>query len=201
MISNHHTECVCNHLTHFAVLMKFADNADDGKEKTRSPDEHDKILTLLTRVGMALSLTGVILTIISYLQLTDRNSPLCHIRVSLTSCIGAGHIIFFAGIDSTGNQQIPFVRQIITFLRITYFLQAACVAVAALMQYFLMASFCWMLVEGIYIYLFVVKVYNITDKMHRYHGFCWGLPAIMVAISLGISAGNDGIKTFVNDEE
>ena len=71
-------------------------------------------------------------------------------------------------------QQIPFVRQIITFLRITYFLQAACVAVAALMQYFLMASFCWMLVEGIYIYLFVVKVYNITDKMHRYHGFCWG---------------------------
>nr|XP_058959514.1 adhesion G protein-coupled receptor L4-like [Pocillopora verrucosa] len=174
MISNHYTECVCNHLTHFAVLMKFADNADDRK--------HDKILTLLTRVGMALSLTGVILTIISYLQLTDRNSPLCHIRVSLTSCIGAGHIIFFAGIDSTGNQ-------------------AACVAVAALMQYFLMASFCWMLVEGIYIYLFVIKVYNITDKMHRYHGFCWGLPAIMVAISLGISAGNDGIKTFVNDED
>ena len=61
-----------------------------------------------------------------------------------------------------------------TFLRITYFLQAACVAVAALMQYFLMASFCWMLVEGIYIYLFVVKVYNISDKIHRYHGFCWG---------------------------
>ena len=71
-------------------------------------------------------------------------------------------------------RQIPFDGKIMTFLRITYFLQAACVAVAALMQYFLMASFCWMLVEGIYIYLFVVKVYNITDKMHRYHGFCWG---------------------------
>ncbi|CAH3150581.1 unnamed protein product, partial [Pocillopora meandrina] len=181
MISDHHTECVCNHLTHFAVFMEFTDNADDGKDKTRSSGEHDKILTLLTRVGMALSLTGVILTIISYLHLTDRNSPLCHIRVSLTSCIGAGHIIFFAGINSTGNQ-------------------AGCVAVAALMQYFLMASFCWMLVEGIYIYFFVVKVYNITDEMHRYHYFCWGLPAIIVAVSLVIAAGNDGIKTFVNDE-
>lgn len=185
MISDHHTECVCNHLTHFAVLMEFTDNADEGKffnqDKTRSSGEHDRILTFVTRVGMALSLTGVILTIISYLQLTDRNSPLCHIRVSLTSCIGAGHIIFFAGIDSTANQ-------------------AACVAVAALMQYFLMASFCWMLVEGIYIYLFVVKVYNISDKMHRYHGFCWGLPAIIVAVSLVIAAGNDGIETFVNDE-
>ena len=193
----------------------------------------------------------------------DRSSPLCHIRVGLTSCIGAGHIVFFAGIDSTGNQvtcwtsnfvvaflmllflclfvylfvwsyppsfwfkdrliyrvilfswilvsfclhsfyvccnfplfsfnfrslffglciflffgllfwQIPFAGEIITFLRIIYSLQAGCVAVAALMQYFLMASFCWMLVEGIYIYLFVVKVYNITNKMHRYHGFCWG---------------------------
>ena len=40
------------------------------QDKTRSSDEHDKILTLLTRVGMALSLTGVILTVISYLQLT-----------------------------------------------------------------------------------------------------------------------------------
>ena len=69
---------------------------------------------------------------------------------------------------------MSLVMKIITFLRIIYSLQAGCVAVAALMQYFLMASFCWMLVEGIYIYLFVVKVYNITDKMHRYHGFCWG---------------------------
>ena len=34
----------------------------------------------------------------------DRSSPLCHIRVGLTSCIRAGHIVFFAGIDSTGNQ-------------------------------------------------------------------------------------------------
>ena len=41
---------------------------------------------------------------IYWLVCRDRNSPLCHVRVSLTSCIGAGHIIFFAGIDSTGNQ-------------------------------------------------------------------------------------------------
>ena len=31
MISDHHTECVCNHLTHFAVFMEFTDSADDGK--------------------------------------------------------------------------------------------------------------------------------------------------------------------------
>ena len=41
---------------------------------------------------------------IFWLICRDRNPALCHIRVSLTSCIGAGHIIFYAGIDSTGNQ-------------------------------------------------------------------------------------------------
>ena len=53
-------------------------------------------------------------------------------------------------------------------------LQAVCVAVAALMQYFLMAAFCWMLVEGIYLYLYVVKVYNINNKMTIYHVLSWG---------------------------
>ena len=47
--------------------------------------------------------------------------------------------------------------------------QGACVAVAVLMQYFLMVAFCWMLVEGIYLYLFVVKVYNINSKMNMYY--------------------------------
>ena len=28
-----------------------------------------------------------------------------------------------------------------------------------------------------------------------------GLPAIIVAVSLGIAIGNDGIETFVNDEK
>jgi len=53
-------------------------------------------------------------------------------------------------------------------------LQAACVTVAALLQYFLMASFCWMLAEGIYLYLLVVKVYNIENKMRTYHVMSWG---------------------------
>ena len=57
-------------------------------------------------------------------------------------------------------------------------MQAACIAVAALMQYFLMAAFCWMLVEGIYLYLFVVKVYNINTKMHMYHVISWGISII-----------------------
>jgi len=42
------------------------------------------------------------------------------------------------------------------------------------MQYFLMAAFFWMLVEGIYLYLNVVKVYNINNKMTMYYVMSWG---------------------------
>ena len=57
---------------------------------------------------------------------------------------------------------------------VTVILQGACVAVAALIQYFLVAAFCWMLIEGIYLYLFVVKVYNVSNKVNICHGFSWG---------------------------
>jgi len=163
--------------------MDYADSGDSGDSggSTKPPTEDDKILTVLTRVGMSLSLTGVVLTVISYLLLTDRHTPLSHIRVSLATAIGAGHVIFLAGIDATENKDV-------------------CVAVAALLQYFLMAAFCWMLVEGIYLYLFVVKVYNIVDKMRVYQAISWGLPAVIVALSLGIAAGKDGIQSFVSDK-
>ena len=55
-----------------------------------------------------------------------------------------------------------------------FFPQAACVTIAALMQYFFMAAFCWMLIEAIYFYFFVVKVYNINTKMYMYHVISWG---------------------------
>ena len=56
----------------------------------------------------------------------------------------------------------------------SFFPQAACVTIAALIQYFLMAAFHWMLIEGIDLYFFVVKVYNINTKMYMYHVISWG---------------------------
>ena len=114
------------------------------------------------------------------------------------------------------------------------------------MQYFFLAAFCWIPVEGIYLYLFVVKVYNINNKMKIYYVMSWGkslsnelfycffplyllstmnelttmvqrnalfylfffllqsisgLPAVMVAISLSIAAGRDGVQSFVREEQ
>ena len=55
------------------------------------------------------------------------------------------------------------------------FLQTICIIAAVVTQYFLMAAFCWMLVEGIYFYLFIVKVYNISNRLIVYHVMAWGI--------------------------
>ncbi|XP_022803350.1 adhesion G protein-coupled receptor L4-like [Stylophora pistillata] len=173
------TVCSCNHLTHFAVLFDFGDTVGGGMSPITKTDE--KTLTTLTYIGLTLSIVGIILTIISYALFTDVRQPLSQVRLSLAASLGTGQIVFLAGINATGNEGV-------------------CVAVASLIQYFFMSAFCWMLVEGIFLYMFVVKVYNIEGRMAIYHIFSWGLPAIMVSISLTIASAIDGIHSFVGEK-
>nr|XP_058962438.1 adhesion G protein-coupled receptor L4-like isoform X4 [Pocillopora verrucosa] len=168
------TVCSCNHLTHFAVLFDY----NDG---TKLSKQDETVLKTITYIGLSLSIIGMLITSALYFFFTDVRQPLSQIRLSLSVSLGVGQLIFLAGVNATEHT-------------------AACIAVAALMQYFLTAAFCWMLVEGIYLYLFVVKVYNINTKMHMYHVISWGLPMIMMAISLGIAAAKEGIQSYVSDK-
>ena len=119
---------------------------------------------------------------------------LSQIRLSLFVSLGAEQIISLAGINATKKTvggSLPFVefvqrkppwmkckRSLSPLL-----LKAVCVTVVALMHYFLMAAFCWMLVEEIHLYLFVVKVSNINTKMHMYHVISWGILIFQLNLS------------------
>ena len=64
------------------------------------------------------------------------------------------------------------------------FLQAICITVAVLTQYFLMAALCWMLAEGTYFYLLIVKVCNVSNRLMVYHVMAWGMTFIIVSTDL-----------------
>ncbi|XP_022809808.1 adhesion G-protein coupled receptor D1-like isoform X1 [Stylophora pistillata] len=168
------TICSCNHLTHFAVLVDY--NSD-----LKLTGEDETILENITYVGLSLSIVGILLTIILYSFLTDVREPLSQIQLSLSVSLGAGQMIFLAGINATENT-------------------AACVTAAVFMQYFMMAAFFWMLVEGVYLYLLVVKAFNIYEKMHMYHVMSWGSPIIVIGISLFITAGKGGLQSYTSDK-
>ena len=63
------------------------------------------------------------------------------------------------------------------------FVQEACFAIAVLLYYFQLASFCWMLVEGMNLLRGLVKVFRVTSRLRIYCLFAWG-ESIMAHTSL-----------------
>ena len=57
---------------------------------------------------------------------------------------------------------------------IILFQQVLCLTVAALLHYFCLSAFCWMLIEGIMLYLLIIEVYNNELKLRLCYTFSFG---------------------------
>ncbi|GAB0186791.1 adhesion G-protein coupled receptor G6 [Grus japonensis] len=67
-----------------------------------------------------------------------------------------------------------------------------CIAVAALLHFFLLATFTWMGLEAVHMYIALVKVFNTYIRRYILK-FCiigWGLPALVIAIILASANTN-----------
>ena len=76
---------------------------------------------------------------------------------------------------------------------------ALCKVFAALIQYFLLTTFCWMGVEGINLYRnFVNPIQHINASQKRFMtlatSFAVGLPLAITSISVMINPSNYGLK-------
>ncbi|XP_070551371.1 adhesion G-protein coupled receptor D1-like [Ptychodera flava] len=163
------TVCHCNHLTSFGVLVRL-------REFEVAPI-HATSLELISVIGCGISLFTIVMTLLTFALLgLCTNERIIH--GNLCVAIGLGQIVFLAGIGQTRNK-------------------IACTAVSALLHYFFTSVFCWMLVEGIQIYLQLVVVFNTALKKRFvvYHLTGWGVPFVVVAISVGIGHGN-----YVSDQ-
>ncbi|KAJ7389150.1 hypothetical protein OS493_033236 [Desmophyllum pertusum] len=166
--------CSCNHLTNFAVLMQVGDN-------TVSPD-HREALEVITYIGCGLSLAGELLTIIAYCALMNLKQDQVQIRFNLVVAIAIAQIVFLSGIDASETKGV-------------------CAFIAALIHYFYLAGFCWMLFEGVFLYLMVVKVFNAVVRMRLYYAFAWGFPLVMVLLSIAIASSQEGgVNSYVHGD-
>uniref|UniRef100_T1JBA7 G-protein coupled receptors family 2 profile 2 domain-containing protein n=1 Tax=Strigamia maritima TaxID=126957 RepID=T1JBA7_STRMM len=156
--------CECTHLTNFAVLMDIYEQAD------RVSGTHRHILDAITYFGCAFSILGLSLTILTFLLFSkwrkkDGNKIICNLALALLLLL----IVFLAGIEQTHSPTI-------------------CLTVAILLHYFILSSFCWMLVEAIQQYLLFVRVLAtyIPRFLLKAMVFAWGLPLIIVVTVIGI---------------
>ncbi|XP_074637127.1 uncharacterized protein LOC141895246 isoform X2 [Acropora palmata] len=157
------TKCNCDHLTIFASLMDPFDS--------EVGEAHRKALEMISIVGCSISLIAVLVTItVSLMFWRAIKSP--RAKVILNLCIAIALSCIF--VISEG-----FARDN----------KVACIVVAALLHYFLLAMFSWMLCEGVLLYILVVKVFGggADEKVKYFYIFGWGFPVIIVAISLAVT--------------
>uniref|UniRef100_U3KNC5 Adhesion G protein-coupled receptor E2 n=1 Tax=Oryctolagus cuniculus TaxID=9986 RepID=U3KNC5_RABIT len=154
------TTCRCSHLSSFAVLMGY-----DGAQA------RDPVLRSVTRVGLALSLLCLLLAALTFLLCRTIQNTSTSLHLHLSLCLFLAHLLFLTGIDQTQPKVL-------------------CATIAGALHYLYLASFTWMLLEGLHLLLtarnLTVLNYSrggsrLTKQLLLPVGY--GVPAVMVAVS------------------
>ncbi|KAE9550338.1 hypothetical protein FO519_006444 [Halicephalobus sp. NKZ332] len=167
-----YTKCSCTHLTSFAILMDVNANLDmlTGKNAIA--------LDLITIFGCALSIICLTLTVLVFTLFRSLYNVRHAIHANLCLCLLIAELLFVLGIDRPEHQN-------------------ACRGVAITLHYFFLAAFCWMLLEGYQLYMMLIQVFEPNrSRIYLYYLIGYGLPAVIVAISAGITWQNYGTFTY-----
>ncbi|XP_078311792.1 adhesion G protein-coupled receptor L2-like [Crassostrea virginica] len=156
-----HTKCRYDHLTNLAVLVIYY--------KTEEPmtENHERILYIMTTLGCSISIACLALTLIIYVYLRVLSNDTVMIHANLSVALMLGQLVL---VTSDGAAKY----------------MAACKIVTALLHFFFMSAFAWMMVEGLALYFSCTRPISAYGDMRMIYVLIgWGLPAIIVLISLG----------------
>ncbi|XP_050412538.2 cadherin EGF LAG seven-pass G-type receptor 2 [Patella vulgata] len=167
--SGNMTECWSSHLTSFAILL-------DPSPEHALPVIHEEILTYITYIGCAISMVGLILTILTYTLFKCLHGEKSG-KILLNLCVAMllMNLAFLFGSQSS-----------------TTYGDDICTAVAVMLHLFLLATLMWMLVEAVEMYQALVTVFNKYARFYMMKRCVvgWGVPLLIVIITLSIDTGH-----------
>ncbi|XP_036405668.1 adhesion G-protein coupled receptor G6 isoform X2 [Megalops cyprinoides] len=174
------TICLCDHLTHFGILMDISGSAD------KIDAQNTKILTFITYIGCGISAIFSAATLLTYIAFEKlrRDYPSKILMNLSTSLLFLNMVFLLDGWLASFDKQ------------------GLCIAVAVFLHFFLLTSFTWMGLESIHMYIALVKVFNTYIRRYILK-FCivgWGLPATIVAIVVAVDRNSYG-KEYYGKEE
>ncbi|XP_035670097.1 adhesion G protein-coupled receptor L3-like [Branchiostoma floridae] len=130
--------------------------------------QHPFALSVITYVGCIISIVCLFICICTFLGFRRVRCTRTIIHANLCFCLLAAEVVFLVAVDKTENTVV-------------------CDVIAIILHYLFLAVFTWMCVEGVELYVLLVKVFNL--KMNRllyYHLVGYGAPAVVVGISVAI---------------
>uniref|UniRef100_A0A672RB42 Adhesion G protein-coupled receptor L2 n=1 Tax=Sinocyclocheilus grahami TaxID=75366 RepID=A0A672RB42_SINGR len=162
-----HTTCSCSHLTNFAVLMAHRELLVRFQEL---------LLSVISRVGIVVSLICLAMSIFTFCFFRGLQSDRNTIHKNLCINLFIAELIFLIGIDMTETRM-------------------ACSIIAGILHYFFLASFTWMCLEGVQLYLMLVDVFESEYSRRRYFYMAgYLLPAVVVGVSAAVDYRSYGTK-------
>ncbi|XP_056598521.1 adhesion G protein-coupled receptor L2-like isoform X3 [Triplophysa dalaica] len=164
-----HTTCSCSHLTNFAILMAHREHAGGGSV-------HELLLTVITRMGIAVSLVCLAISIFTFCFFRGLQSDRNTIHKNLCINLFIAELLFLVGINMT---EPPIV----------------CSVIAGVLHFFFLAAFAWMCLEGVQLFLMLVEVFESEFSRRKYYyasGYLF--PAVVVGISAAIDYKSYGTK-------
>lgn len=178
--SANETICLCNHLTHFGILLDISGTSQ------KIDAVNTKILTFITHIGCGISAIFSATTLLTYVAFEKlrRDYPSKILMNLSTSLFFLNFIFLINGWIASFN------------------IAGLCIAVAVLLHFFLLASFTWMGLEAVHMYIALVKVFNtyIRKYMLKFCIIGWGLPALVVLIVLSIDRKFYGASVYGKDD-
>ncbi|XP_047474464.1 uncharacterized protein LOC125028902 [Penaeus chinensis] len=155
------TTCHASHLTAFSVLLD---------PMPAALGIHEKILSIITYVGLALSTAGLAATVATYAIFRTLNRDRSgKIVMNLSLALLLLNCVFF----------------ITTQVKPT---SIACTALGAALHYLVLAAFAWMLVEAANMYQLLITVFASAEThfMAKRVVGAWGVPLLVVVTALAV---------------
>ncbi|XP_069371009.1 adhesion G-protein coupled receptor G6 isoform X3 [Paralichthys olivaceus] len=174
--SSNKTICLCDHLTHFGILM------DISGVSAHIDSRNNKILTFITYIGCGISAIFSAATLLTYIAFEKirRDYP-SKILMNLSASLLFLNMVFLLDgwLASLEKRWL-------------------CLSVAVFLHYFLLTSFTWMGLESVHMYIALVKVFNTYIRRYILK-FCivgWGLPAVVVGIVVAVDKNSYGLQEY-----
>ncbi|XP_072558698.1 adhesion G-protein coupled receptor G6 isoform X5 [Paramormyrops kingsleyae] len=173
------TVCLCNHLTHFGILM------DISRSSELLSDKNNEALTFISYIGCGISAICSAVTLFTYIAFEKlrRDYP-SKILMNLSTSLLLLNMVFI--LDSW---LAPLKAD------------GLCISMAAFLHFFLLTTFTWMGLESIHMYIALVKVFNTYIRRYILK-FClvgWGLPAAIVVIVVSVDRNFYGKLNYQKD--
>uniref|UniRef100_A0A3B4B458 Uncharacterized protein n=1 Tax=Periophthalmus magnuspinnatus TaxID=409849 RepID=A0A3B4B458_9GOBI len=169
--TNSETICSCSHLTSFGILLVTFSRLQAT------------ILTFITYIGCGISAIFLAVTLLTYIAFGKLRKDIpSKILIQLCLALLLLNLVFL--VDA--------------WLALYPDAVGLCISTAWFLHYFLLVAFTWMGLEGVHMYMALVKVFNsyISRYMVKFSLAGWGIPMIVVIIVIAVDKDNYGLVSY-----